>query len=50
MLSLTEIEALFRIIINIAIIFSTLVGTFFILSASIGIIRFPDIFTKLHAA
>ncbi|WP_010650984.1 monovalent cation/H(+) antiporter subunit G [Oceanobacillus massiliensis] len=47
---MTEIEALFRIIINIAIIFSTLVGTFFILSASIGIIRFPDIFTKLHAA
>lgn len=25
-------------------------GTFFIVSSSIGIIRFPDVYTRLHAA
>lgn len=27
-----------------------LAGTFFIISCSIGIIRFPDVYTRLHAA
>ncbi len=27
-----------------------MIGTFFIVSASIGIVRFPDIYTRLHAA
>jgi multicomponent Na+:H+ antiporter subunit G len=27
-----------------------IIGTFFILSGSIGIIRFPDVYTRLHAA
>jgi multicomponent Na+:H+ antiporter subunit G len=39
-LSLTEI------VISILLI----IGTFFILSGSIGIIRFPDVYTRLHAA
>lgn len=47
MLSLTEI---WISIINIVVILSLLLGTFFILSASIGIVRFPDLYTRLHAA
>lgn len=27
-----------------------LIGTFFIFSSSIGILRFPDVYTRLHAA
>jgi len=27
-----------------------LTGTFFVVSSSIGIVRFPDIYTRLHAA
>ncbi|WP_047981423.1 monovalent cation/H(+) antiporter subunit G [Ornithinibacillus contaminans] len=38
------------IIINILIIVLLLIGAFVTLSASIGIIRFPDIYTRLHAA
>lgn len=48
MLSLIEIWS--NIIINILVILFILVGTFFILSASIGIVRFPDVYTRLHAA
>lgn len=48
MLSLTE--TWINIIINIVVILSLLLGTFFILSASIGIVRFPDLYTRLHAA
>ncbi|MGJ9457044.1 monovalent cation/H(+) antiporter subunit G [Oceanobacillus sp. CF4.6] len=47
---MTEIETLFHIIVNILIIISILIGTFFIVSAAIGVIRFPDIYTKLHAS
>ncbi|MFD1850202.1 monovalent cation/H(+) antiporter subunit G [Oceanobacillus bengalensis] len=47
---MTETEILFHIIVNILIILSILIGSFLILSASIGIVRFPDIYTKLHAA
>ncbi|WP_087971750.1 monovalent cation/H(+) antiporter subunit G [Oceanobacillus rekensis] len=47
---MTEIEALFHIIVNILIILSILTGTFFIISAAIGVTRFPDVYTKLHAA
>lgn len=47
---LSLIETWTEIIINILIILFLLVGTFFILSASIGIVRFPDVYTRLHAA
>ncbi|MEN2765909.1 monovalent cation/H(+) antiporter subunit G [Ornithinibacillus xuwenensis] len=43
-------EIWIKLIINIIIILLLLIGTFITLSASIGIIRFPDIFTRLHAA
>ncbi|HIV74066.1 MAG TPA: monovalent cation/H(+) antiporter subunit G [Candidatus Pseudogracilibacillus intestinigallinarum] len=35
---------------NIIIIILMLSGTFFIFSSALGIIRFPDVFTRLHAA
>lgn len=35
---------------NIIIIFLLLAGTFFIFSSALGIIRFPGVFTRLHAA
>nr|WP_156291173.1 monovalent cation/H(+) antiporter subunit G [Oceanobacillus salinisoli] len=41
---------LLHIIVNIIIIFTVLIGVFFVFSATVGIIRFPDIYTKLHAA
>lgn len=34
----------------IIIILLLLSGTFFIFSSALGIIRFPDVFTRLHAA
>jgi multicomponent Na+:H+ antiporter subunit G len=37
---------LIEIIISIFII----IGTFFIISSTIGILRFPDLYTRLHAA
>lgn len=37
-------------IMDIIVILLLLVGTFFILSASIGVIRFPDVYTRLHAS
>ncbi|MFZ3576463.1 monovalent cation/H(+) antiporter subunit G [Virgibacillus sp. DJP39] len=44
------IEIWIKIILNFAISFLILSGTFFLLSSAIGVIRFPDIFTRLHAA
>jgi multicomponent Na+:H+ antiporter subunit G len=38
------------LLINIFIILFLIIGAFITLSASIGIIRFPDIYTRLHAA
>ncbi|KGX88954.1 cation:proton antiporter [Pontibacillus litoralis JSM 072002] len=35
---------------DIVIIIFMLSGTFFIVSSSIGILRFPDVYTRLHAA
>lgn len=35
---------------NIIIIILLLIGTFFIFSSALGIIRFPGVFTRLHAA
>jgi len=35
---------------NIIIIFLLLAGTFFIFSSALGIIRFPGVYTRLHAA
>ncbi|MFG6121290.1 monovalent cation/H(+) antiporter subunit G [Thalassobacillus sp. B23F22_16] len=40
---------LISIIIDIFIILSLLIGTFFIFSSSVGILRFPDVYTRLHA-
>lgn len=34
----------------IIIIFLLLSGTFFIFSSALGVLRFPDVFTRLHAA
>ncbi|TFB24883.1 Na+/H+ antiporter subunit G [Filobacillus milosensis] len=36
--------------IEIIISLLLLLGTFFVISGSIGILRFPDIYTRLHAA
>lgn len=36
--------------INVIVSLLLLIGTFFILSSSIGIFRFPDVYTRLHAA
>ncbi len=47
---LSLIETWISIILNILVIVFILGGTFFILSASIGIVRFPDVYTRLHAA
>lgn len=47
---LSLIETWIDSILNLSIVFFLLVGTFFILSSSIGIIRFPDVYTRLHAA
>lgn len=47
-LSLTE--TMISIVIYLLIILLLLIGTFFIFSSALGIIRFPDIFTRLHAA
>ncbi|WP_188453586.1 monovalent cation/H(+) antiporter subunit G [Virgibacillus oceani] len=44
------IETWINIILNILIVLLLLSGTFFILSGSIGVIRFPDVYTRLHAA
>lgn len=38
------------ILIDIVVVLCLLFGTFFIFSSSIGIIRFPDVYTRLHAA
>lgn len=47
---LSLIETLIDIIMNIIIILLLLIGTFFIFSSAVGIIRFPGVFTRLHAA
>ncbi|MFC3039136.1 monovalent cation/H(+) antiporter subunit G [Virgibacillus xinjiangensis] len=44
------IETWSNIIINIITIISLLLGTFFTVSAAIGVVRFPDLYTRLHAA
>lgn len=48
MLSLIDIWT--KIILNIVISLFILSGTFFLLSSSIGVVRFPDVYTRLHAA
>lgn len=48
MFSLNEIWI--NITVNFLIVIFLLIGTFFILSSSIGVIRFPDVYTRLHAA
>ncbi|HLR43471.1 MAG TPA: monovalent cation/H(+) antiporter subunit G [Pseudogracilibacillus sp.] len=47
---LSLIETTISIIMYIIIILLLLSGTFFIFSSALGIIRFPDVFTRLHAA
>lgn len=41
---------LLTIITYLLIILFLLIGTFFIFSSAVGIIRFPGVFTRLHAA
>ncbi|TFJ94041.1 monovalent cation/H(+) antiporter subunit G [Lentibacillus salicampi] len=43
------IETWTEIISNIIIAILLLSGSFFLLSGSIGVIRFPDVYTRLHA-
>ena len=43
-------ETMIELIIQWIIILFLVFGTFFILSASIGILRFPDVYTRLHAS
>lgn len=43
------IETWIDIIFNIIIAIFLLSGTFFLISSSIGLIRFPDVYTRLHA-
>ncbi|WP_090232002.1 monovalent cation/H(+) antiporter subunit G [Lentibacillus halodurans] len=43
------IEIWIEIILNIIIAIFLLSGAFFLLSSSIGVIRFPDVYTRLHA-
>ncbi|UOQ46307.1 monovalent cation/H(+) antiporter subunit G [Halobacillus salinarum] len=38
------------VVLDLVICLSLLIGTFFILSGSIGILRFPDVYARLHAA
>lgn len=47
---LSLIGTLIDITMNIIIIILLLVGTFFIFSSAVGLIRFPGVFTRLHAA
>ncbi len=46
---LSLIENWIDIIANIIIALLLLSGSFFLLSGSIGVIRFPDVYTRLHA-
>ncbi|MCP3025599.1 monovalent cation/H(+) antiporter subunit G [Halobacillus sp. A5] len=39
-----------NIILDLLICISLLAGTFFLISGSIGVLRFPDVYTRLHAA
>lgn len=41
---------LITIMTYIVIIISLLIGTFFIFSSAVGILRFPGVFTRLHAS
>ncbi|SDN00507.1 MULTISPECIES: monovalent cation/H(+) antiporter subunit G [Sediminibacillus] len=42
----TSVDIFMDILISICL----LVGTFFIFSTSIGLLRFPDVYTRMHAA
>ncbi|MFQ3542691.1 monovalent cation/H(+) antiporter subunit G [Halobacillus rhizosphaerae] len=39
-----------NVVFDLTICLSLLIGTFFIISGSIGILRFPDVYARLHAA
>ncbi|MCP3030394.1 monovalent cation/H(+) antiporter subunit G [Halobacillus sp. A1] len=39
-----------NIVFDLLICFFLLSGTFFLISGSIGVLRFPDVYTRLHAA
>lgn len=47
---LSLIETWIKIISDIVVAILLLSGTFFILSSAIGIVRFPDVYTRLHAS
>ena len=37
-------------LINVASVISLIIGIFFILTGSIGMLRLPDVFARIHAA
>ncbi|MFC7060714.1 monovalent cation/H(+) antiporter subunit G [Halobacillus seohaensis] len=39
-----------NLIFDLLICISLLLGTFFLISGSLGVLRFPDVYTRLHAA
>ncbi|ALX48155.1 monovalent cation/H(+) antiporter subunit G [Lentibacillus amyloliquefaciens] len=43
------IETWIEVIFNIIVAIFLLAGSFFLISSSIGTIRFPDVYTRLHA-
>ncbi|WP_430791354.1 monovalent cation/H(+) antiporter subunit G [Virgibacillus flavescens] len=47
---LSLIETWTDIVLNVLTSLFILAGTFFILSGAIGVLRFPDVYTRLHAA
>ncbi|QDP40683.1 monovalent cation/H(+) antiporter subunit G [Radiobacillus deserti] len=44
------IETWIKVLFDLIIIICLVSGTFFIFSSSIGVLRFPDVYTRLHAA
>ncbi|QXE00501.1 monovalent cation/H(+) antiporter subunit G [Terribacillus sp. DMT04] len=44
------IQTIIEIILDILVILFLLGGAFIVFTASVGVLRFPDIYTRLHAA
>ncbi|WP_077308512.1 monovalent cation/H(+) antiporter subunit G [Terribacillus halophilus] len=44
------IQTIIEIILDILVIVFILGGAFIVFTASVGVLRFPDIYTRLHAA
>ncbi|SNZ11141.1 multisubunit sodium/proton antiporter, MrpG subunit [Terribacillus aidingensis] len=44
------IQTIIEIILDVLVILLLLGGAFIVFTASVGVLRFPDIYTRLHAA